>query len=125
MKPEELPILSMSAVRARDKAAWLALFEEDAVVEDPVGGFPAWDPTGAGQRGREAIGRFYDTFAAGQEGMDFEVHHMIPCGSEAACFVTMTFHMKDGTSFSSKMINIYKMSPGGKIASLRSFWRIG
>lgn len=125
MKPEDLPILSMSAVRARDKAAWVGLFEEDAVVEDPVGGFPAWDPTGEGQRGRAAIAKFYDTFAADQEGMDFVVHKMIPCGSEAACFVTMTFRMKDGTSFSSDMINIYKMSPGGKIASLRSFWRMG
>ena len=52
---------------ARDKAAWVGLFEEDAVVEDPVGGFPAWDPTGEGQRGRAAIAKFYDTFAADQE----------------------------------------------------------
>lgn len=122
MKPEDLPMKSMGAVKARDRQGWLALFEDDAVVEDPVGGFDPWDLTGEGQRGKEAIGKFYDMFSATQEAFDFEVHHLVGCGSEAACFVTMTVTMKDGSERQSKMINIYKMSPAGKIASLRSFW---
>ena len=123
MKPEDLPIASMSAVKARDRAGWLDLFEEDAVVEDPVGGHEGWDPTGQGQRGREAIGRFYDMFSSAQAAFDFEVHHLVGCGDEAACFVTMRITMTDGSSQENKMINIYKASPAGKIASLRSFWR--
>ena len=122
MKPVDLPLKSMNAVKAKDKEAWLALFEDDAVVEDPVGGFDPWDLTGEGQRGKDAISKFYDTFSASQSAMDFEVLHMAGCGQEAACFVTMTFTFVDGTSQSNKMINIYKMSPNGKIASLRSFW---
>ena len=122
MKVEELPIKSMTAVKARDRAGWLALFEDDAVVEDPVGGHPAWDNTGEGQRGKEAIGKFYDTFSASQASMDFEVHHMASGGNEAACFVTMKFTMTDGTVNEGKLINVYKMSPNGKVASLRSFW---
>ena len=122
MKPEDLPLKSMGAVKAKDKTGWLALFEDDAVVEDPVGGFDPWDLTGEGQRGKEAIGKFYDTFSASQAAMEFEVHHLVGCGQEAACFVTMSFTMTDGTTRSNKMINVYEMSPNGKIASLRSFW---
>ena len=122
MKLEDYPIRSMSAVRARDRAGWLSLFEDDAVVEDPVGGFDPWDLTGEGQRGHEAIGRFYDIFSAAQESLDFEVHYIAVCAREVACFVTMNIVMKGGAVQAQKMINIYKISPNGKIASLRSFW---
>jgi len=45
--------LSMDAVRGRAKDDWLALFTEDAVVEDPVG--PShFSPDGTGHRGRDA-----------------------------------------------------------------------
>ena len=124
MKPNDgLAFASMSAVRAKDKEAWLDLFEADALVEDPVGGHPYLDPTGKGHSGREAIGRFYDTFSAAQSSMDFEVHHHVACGTEEAAFVTMRMKMMDGTARAQKMINIYRLSPQGRIASLRSFWR--
>lgn len=116
-------IPSMTAVRAKDRAGWLGLFEADALVEDPVGGHPYLDPEGKGHRGREAIGRFYDSFSAAQSSMDFEVHHLVACGGEEAAFVTMRFEMLDGTRSEQKMINIYKASPQGRIASLRSYWR--
>ncbi len=122
MKPEDLPVKSMGAVQARDKETWLALFEDDAVVEDPVGGHPALDPEGNGQRGKEAIGKFYDLFSSSGATMNFEIHHLVGCGSEAACLVTMTSTMPDGTAHEQKLLNVYKMSPAGKIASLRSFW---
>jgi len=42
---------SMAAVEAGDRAAWLALFSDDAVVEDPVG--PSmFDPRGPAIVGR-------------------------------------------------------------------------
>ena len=45
---------SMAAVTAGDRAAWLALFAADAVVEDPIG--PSmFDPDGAGHRGADGI----------------------------------------------------------------------
>ncbi len=123
MKVEDLPLASMSAVKARDRATWLSLFEEDAVVEDPVG-TSGWDKTGEGQRGRRAIAGFYDMFSSMQRSMDFEVHYLVACASEAAAFVTMTSTMNDDTVHSKKMINIYKASPSGKIVSLRSFWKV-
>ena len=47
MKPEDLPLASLSAVKAKDKQRWLNLFEEDAFIQDPVGVSPT-DPTGKG-----------------------------------------------------------------------------
>jgi len=44
-------------VEAQDRENWLALFGDDALVEDPVGAPPARKATGA-------LGRFWDTFIA-------------------------------------------------------------
>jgi len=47
----ELGQRSMAAVEAGDRDGWLALFGDDAVVEDPVG--PSmFDPEGRGTGGR-------------------------------------------------------------------------
>ena len=54
---------SMRNVKAKDKTAWLALFADDAVIEDPVGVSPL-DPSGQGHRGKAAIARFWDTVIA-------------------------------------------------------------
>lgn len=121
MELKDLPITSLSAVKARDREGWLALFADDAVVEDPVGACE-WDPEGKGQRGKAAIAAFYDMFNGFQESFDFEIHHQEPRGNEVAVFVTMHITMKDGTKASTKAINIYKQAPDGSVQSLRSFW---
>ena len=44
---------------ARDKETSLAVFADDAIVEDPIG--PShFDPEGKGHRGKEAIAKFFD-----------------------------------------------------------------
>ncbi|WP_432420934.1 hypothetical protein [Nocardia cyriacigeorgica] len=43
-------LASQAAVRARDKNAWLELFAEDGIVEDPIGP-SGFDPEGRGHRG--------------------------------------------------------------------------
>jgi hypothetical protein len=53
------------AVAAHDKAGWIALFDDDYVIEDPVG----WQPV----RG-EDISSFWDAFIAPND-IDFVVHH--------------------------------------------------
>lgn len=120
MKPEDIPLASLSAVKAKDKQRWLNLFEEDAVVQDPVGVSPT-DPTGKGHIGKAAISAFYDTFPNEGE-MVFEIHRIIARGDEAAVELSIGFKGKDGNVHSITAINIYKASPNGKIASLRSFW---
>lgn len=58
---------SPEAVAAHDKAGWVALFARYNLVEDPVGSAPhitgIYDAR-TGYRGRDGLGRFYDTFIA-------------------------------------------------------------
>ena len=121
MELKDIPETSLALVRARDRAGWLALFAEDAVVEDPVGP-SSWDPEGRGQRGKAAIGAFYDMFAGFQTSFDYTIHQVEPCGTEVAAVVTMRIGRTDGTVGENRLINIYKQGPDGRIVSLRSFW---
>jgi steroid delta-isomerase len=118
---KDIPETSMARVRARDREGWLALFTEDAVVEDPVGPCD-WDPEGKGQRGKAAIGAFYDMFSGFQTSFDFTLHQVEPRGNEVAAVVTARIVKTDGTVGETRMINIYKQAPDGRIQSLRSFW---
>ena len=118
---KDIPFTSLSAVKAGDREGWLALFSDDAVVEDPVGPY-VWDPEGTGQRGKAAIAAFYDMFSAFQSAFDFEIHHLEARGSEVAVFVSMHITLKDGTRATTKAINIYRVGADGRVESLRSFW---
>src|SRR6185503_2710764 len=73
---------SREAATARDKEAWLALFADDAIVEDPIG--PShFDPEGNGHRGKEAIAAFYDKAIAPSE-LQFHFVETFQCGNEEA-----------------------------------------
>jgi len=72
----------MAAVEAGDRAAWLALFTDDAVVEDPIGPSPL-NPAGEGRRGQEAIAGFWDEIISmGQ--VRFTLRESYACGNECA-----------------------------------------
>lgn len=117
----DLARLSLAAVRAKDREAWLELFEDDAVVEDPVGPSPL-DKTGAGRRGKEQIARFYDEVISTMTSFDFEIERCYRGGDEAAMAVTFTIGMGEGEPLVMDLINIYRRSPAGRLSSLRSFW---
>lgn len=69
---------SAEAVARHDKSAWLSLFSERGVVEDPVGSEPHQLTA---RRGKESkLGRFYDTFIAPNH-ITFHVHQDIVTGS--------------------------------------------
>ena len=121
MEVRDVPETSMGLVKARDREGWLALFAEDAMIEDPVGPAP-WDPEARGQRGKAEIAAFHDMFSAMQDGFDFEVHEKFVCGREVAVLVSMHITGKDGAQQTTRAINIYRLGDDGRIASLRSFW---
>ncbi len=121
IETKHIPARSVGKVRDKDKAGWLALFAEDATVEDPVGP-SAWDPQGRGRRGKAEIAAFYDMFSAMQSGFDFEIREMYTCGDEVAAAVSMHITGLDGTRATTRAINVYRRSPEGLIQSLRSFW---
>ncbi len=124
MTARDLALASLSAVKAGDRQAWLDLYEDDGLIQDPVG--PSHlDPTGEGHKGKEAIAKFWDTFSAHQGAFDFEIHKSKLCADELAAYATLHITRKDGQKFSVEVINVYRRSPNGKLASLRSFWEGG
>jgi len=117
----ELGQASMAAVEAHDREAWLALFADDAVVEDPIGP-SAFDPEGEGHRGIEAIAAFYDNVIAVNESIRFTIHQSILCGDEAANVGIIRITFTGGSAVEVDGVYIYRRSPEGRIASLRAFW---
>lgn len=112
---------SMAAVEARDRQGWLALFAEDAVVDDPIGP-SAFDPEGHGHRGLEAIAAFYDNVIAVNESITFTIRQSILCGDEAANVGVIRIAFAGGGAVEVDGVYIYRRSPDDRIASLRAFW---
>jgi len=117
----ELGQASMAAVEAHDRQAWLALFADDAVVEDPVG--PSmFDPDGKGHLGHEAIAAFYDNVIAANESIAFTITQSFLCGDEVANVGVIRIAFAGGSAVDVDGVYTYRMSPEGKIASIRAFW---
>lgn len=114
-------LASMQAVEAGDKAAWLALFAEDAVVEDPIG-VSALDPTGAGHRGRAAIEAFYDNVIDPNR-VTFTIERSHAAGNEVANVGTITTVMGDSTVHTD-LVATYRVDDDGRVVALRAYWSI-
>jgi steroid delta-isomerase len=117
---KQAAISSLSAVRAKDKASWLQLFAEDAVVEDPVGVSP-FDPSGNGHRGHAGIAAFYDNVIAHNDEFDFTINQAFERANECASFATFKISTR-GASFEMPIIIVHRVNEAGKIDSLRAFW---
>ncbi len=113
---------SRAAVQAGDKEAWLAIFAEDAVVQDPVG-VSMFDATGDGHRGRDGIGRFWDDVVS-KNPVQMGIVSSAAGGDEVANYLTITTTFPDGGSMSGEMVAIYKVDAEGKVVSLRAFWEL-
>src|SRR5260370_1248464 len=117
----EMSDKSMAMAEAKDREGWLALFADDAVVEDPVG--PSlFDPDGKGHRGIEAITAFYDNVIAMSESLEFNITQSIECGDEVANMGEIRITLPGNHIGTVQLTNIYQVTPDGKLASLRSFW---
>jgi ketosteroid isomerase-like protein len=116
----DLAKASLEAVKAGKRDEWLALFDDDSIVEDPVGP-SALDPAGQGHKGREAIARFYDTAIAGLKTFDYEIERTCLCGDEVAVLVSFRITTADGQAMVTDAMNVYRKAPNGKLAALRSF----
>jgi steroid Delta-isomerase len=118
----ELGVRSRSAVHARDRDAWLNLFAEDAIVQDPVGPSPL-DPEGKGHYGRKAIAAFYDTTIASAEAIDFEISQSYLCGDEVADVGIIRTTLAGGTHQAVvHIVMVYRSNGDNQIATLRAYW---
>lgn len=112
---------SMALAEAKDREGWLALFADDAVVQDPVG--PSiFDPDGMGHRGKEAITAFYDNVISASESVKFDMRQWAECGDECVFAGTILIRLPGGQQGSVDLVNLYRVTDEGKVASLRSFW---
>jgi steroid delta-isomerase len=112
---------SMDAVTRGAKEEWLALFAEDAVVEDPVG--PShFDPSGAGHHGHAAISAFWDKAIALAERFEFDIVDSFAAGDEVANVGTISAFLPGGIRVDTEGVFVYRVNASGRIISLRAFW---
>ena len=112
---------SREAAVAHDKETWLALFADDAVVEDPIG--PShFDPEGNGHRGKEAIAKFFDKAIAPSE-LAFNFSETYQCGNEEANIGNIVIVAR-GYRVVAEGIFTYRVNDEGKIVALRAYWEL-
>jgi len=112
---------SREAAMARDKEAWLALFADDAVVEDPIG--PShFDPDGKGHRGKEAIAKFFDMAIAPSQ-LEFNFAATYQCGNEEANVGNVVI-VASGYRVVAEGVFTYHVDDEGKIVALRAYWEL-
>lgn len=107
-------------VMSKNKEAWLSLFADDAVVQDPVGESPL-DTTGRGHKGKEAISAFWDMVIAPGK-IDFQIRSSHPAGDECANVVDLVNSMPGGVDIKTKMVVVYTGDSEGRITSLKAYW---
>ena len=112
---------SMDAVSRHAKDEWIALFADDAVIEDPVGASPL-DPTGEGHHGHAGIAAFWDATVATIERFEFEIHDSFASGDEVANVATITTHMAGGMTMRTEGVFVYRLGAHGLLQSLRAHW---
>lgn len=117
----ELGQASMAAVEAGDRDAWLDLFSDDAVVEDPVG--PSmFDPEGKGHHGREGIAAFYDNVIGVNESIRFAIRQSFECGDEVANVGTIRINFAAGGAVEVDGVYCYRVAADGKLGGIRAYW---
>lgn len=114
-------IASMLAVQRGDKEAWLALWDDDGCIEDPIGPSPL-DEDGVGHRGLAAIGGFWDRTIALMEGIEFEAHASYAAGNEVANVATIHTRLPGGMVGRTDGVFVYIVNDDGKLTNLRAYW---
>jgi ketosteroid isomerase-like protein len=119
-------LLSREYVRSGNRAGWLALFAEDAVIEDPIGISPI-DPEGKGHRGPAAREAFWDNFIAPAT-INMDIIDSFAAGNEVAnrVEINVSVDLGDGKALQQTVqaIVAYCVDEAGMLASLRAWWEI-
>ncbi|PLW70111.1 nuclear transport factor 2 family protein [Pseudohalioglobus lutimaris] len=112
---------SIHYAMAGDKAAWLALYTEDAVVRDPVGVSPM-DPSGKGHQGKAAIEAFWDT-VIGPATLEITPHQRWTSGDYTCCVHQVARNdLGDGKSTECDMLAVYTVDEQGLITAMSAHW---
>ena len=114
---------SYRAVARKAKADWLALFADDAVLEDPVG--PSFfDPEGRGHHGKAGISAFWDVAIAPVAEFRFTIRDSFANGNACANIGTFSTRLEDGTLADTDLIAVYRLDEAGLIRSMAAHWEV-
>jgi steroid delta-isomerase len=114
---------SYDAVGRKAKDEWLALFADDAVLEDPAG--PSFfDPEGKGHRGKAEIGAFWDAVIAPVKSFRFTVKDSFANGPYCANVATFSTEMANGMLVDTDLVATYRLNESGHIESVRAHWEM-
>ena len=115
---------SRRCVQAHDRAGWLALMADDVVVEDPIGK-SVTNPDGAGVRGKEGVGTFFDTNIAANQ-LTITCEETFPSSSpdEIAHILVLDSKFEGGLTSSVRGVFTYKVNDAGLITNMRGYWNL-
>lgn len=112
---------STQMAAAKEKEAWLALYDSHAIIRDPVGKSPL-DPEGKGHQGQAAISQFWDQVIA-PASMKITIESTIPSGPLACAVVqSVSNELPSGQLTVIKMIASYHVNQAGLITEMNAYW---
>ena len=122
---KRVSLLSREYVHSHNKAGWLGLFSEDAIIEDPIGVSPI-DEAGKGHRGVAAREAFWENNIANSD-IKIVIHQSYAAGLECANIVTLnTILTFDGKTYSQEVNGIftYQVNEAEQLVALRGYWEV-
>jgi len=103
----------VDAYARNDKAAFLALWAPDGVLEDPVG-TPA-------HQGVEALGAFWDGARELADRIELVPVAVIVTGDEAAMVFEIHAHIGDG-GLLMQAVDVMRVDDDGRLLGVRAYW---
>jgi steroid delta-isomerase len=97
-----------------DRDAYVALFADDAWIEDPVG-----TPKRVGHDG---IGRFFDESSGLADSIELRLTGPVRVAAGEGAFPMQARPNLGGTTYCVDIIDVMTFDDAGKIATMRAFW---
>lgn len=103
-----------SAVNSIDRAAYLACFAPDAVVQEPYGGRPF--------SGHEALNKFFNGMERTWDSFTMTPVATFAVADRVAVHWTTTATAKSGKTAEFAGINLFTLNADGQISHLEAYW---
>ena len=103
----------LGALTSGDLEGVMALYAEDATVEDPVG-------NGTVHEGTAAIREFYSSVVAMK--IEGEVLEARVCGNDLLFNFEITTHFDEGSKATINVWDLMTHNDAGKVVSMRAYW---
>jgi steroid delta-isomerase len=115
---------SWRCVQTGDREGWLALMDDDVLVEDPIGE-AFTNPDGTGVRGKGALAAFYDANIGPNElTVTREQTFTSSSPTEIAYILVLRTKFPNGFTATVRGVFTYKVNDAGLITNLRGYWNV-